>query len=367
MMRVLFQSRQTLFSVPGGDTVQILKTAEALRSLGCHVDVSTDLQPDLESYDLVHLFNLIRPQEVYLQALNAKRQGKKVALSTIYVSYAEYERNARRGLGGLAACCLSEPQLEYLKVLARAVKNREMNPGTMALLSNGFKRLQRQVLDMVDILLPNSDSEMARVRADFPAVASKPWFSVPNAVDADQFGLSEPLAPEDREGVICVARIEGRKNHLNLVRAMNGLPWSLTIIGQPAPNHLGYFREVQQAAGPNVQFVGPFDHEQLPAYYRAARVHCLISWFETTGLSSLEAGVAGCNLVITDKGDTRDYFGDHAFYCEPDDVASIRSAIIRAYESPIDLHLRHRILTRYNWQQAGEVTLRGYLRALGGS
>ena len=55
-MKVLFLSRKTLFSVQGGDTVQILKTAEALRRKDVFVDVSTELEPDLRGYDLVHVF-----------------------------------------------------------------------------------------------------------------------------------------------------------------------------------------------------------------------------------------------------------------------------------------------------------------------
>jgi len=51
-MKVLFQSRTTLFSVPGGDTVQLVKTAEYLRKLGVEVDISTELEPCLDVYDL---------------------------------------------------------------------------------------------------------------------------------------------------------------------------------------------------------------------------------------------------------------------------------------------------------------------------
>ena len=93
-MKVLFQSRKTLFTVPGGDTTQILKTKEYLERLGVKVDISLDLEPCLESYDIVHVFNLMRPQELYLQVKNAKKQGKKVALSTIYGPYIEFEKKA---------------------------------------------------------------------------------------------------------------------------------------------------------------------------------------------------------------------------------------------------------------------------------
>src|SRR5260370_35653627 len=50
-LRVLFLSRTTLFSVPGGDTTQVMKTAEALRTRGCEVTVSTDIDPDPSGFD----------------------------------------------------------------------------------------------------------------------------------------------------------------------------------------------------------------------------------------------------------------------------------------------------------------------------
>lgn len=368
-MRVLLQSRTTLFTVPGGDTIQVLKTAEALRDKGCAADVSTELASDVSGYDLVHLFNLTRPQEMYLQASNAKKQGKKVALSTIYVSYAEYEQRVRGGIAGFLARTLDPGQVEYLKIAARALKNREIHRGTVILLLRGYRTLQKDVLNMVDVLLPNSSSEMERVIHDFPDASTRQHIVVPNAVDRTLFAADPaPLSPDMeqyRGCVLCVARIEGIKNQLNLVRAMKGLPWQLVLIGKPAPNHAAYFERIRNEAGPNVHTLGELEHSRLPEFYRAARVHVLASWMETTGLSSLEAGAMGCNLVITGKGDTREYFGEHAFYCEPESVESIRAAIVKAYESPPDTGLREQILRDFIWEKTAEKTLEGYRLALG--
>ena len=123
-MKVLMQSRVSLFSVPGGDTIQILKTKDCLKKIGIEVNISTELAPDLDGYDLVHLFNLTRPQEVYLQARNAKKFGKKIVLSPIYVVYADYDRKGRDGFTRVIFKNLSTGQIEYLKVLARAIKNK---------------------------------------------------------------------------------------------------------------------------------------------------------------------------------------------------------------------------------------------------
>ena len=43
----------------------------------------------------------------------------------------------------------------------------------------------------------------------------------------------------------------------------------------------------------------------------------LPSWFETPGLAALEAALAGCSVVITPFGSTREYFGDLVEYARP--------------------------------------------------
>ena len=97
-MKVLFQTRTNLYDAPGGDLVQINNTKLFLEKQGIIVDISLDFNPDLTGYDVVHLFNLMDPQDIYLQMLNAKRQNKKIVLSTIYGLYTEFERKARGGI-----------------------------------------------------------------------------------------------------------------------------------------------------------------------------------------------------------------------------------------------------------------------------
>jgi glycosyltransferase involved in cell wall biosynthesis len=210
---------------------------------------------------------------------------------------------------------------------------------------------------------------MKRVREHFAESKNIKYAVVPNGVDLDIFDanrpiLSNPLLEKYQGCVLSVARIERLKNQLNLVRAMKDLPWDLLIIGNHAPNHKSYFDQIRKEAGPNVHFIEQIDHALLPQYYKLAKVHALVSWIETTGLSSLEAGAMGCRLVITRKGDTYDYFGDHAFYCEPDDVRSIKNAIIRAYESTADPGSRSHITNNYTWDKAADATLKGYAMVL---
>jgi len=367
MLKVLMQGRNSLFNVPGGDTIQILKTKECLNKIGIEVNISTELEPDVGGYDLVHLFNLIRPQEVYLQARNAKKHNKKVVLSPIYADYTEYDKKGRHGFTHMIFKNLSTGQIEYLKVLARAIKNKELHKGTVTLLLNGYLKLQKKIIYMTDMLLPNSNSEIGRIKRTFD-LKSLDYIVVPNAVDINKFDFEKTNIDKEIKNftdcVLCVARIEGIKSQLNLVKAVKGLPLKLILIGKPAPNHLKYYQKVKKEADNNVIILDYISHEKLPQYFKIAKVHALPSWFETTGLSSLEAGVMGCNLVISDKGDTREYFKDFAYYCDPESVKSIREAVIQAYENPINPKLKEHIMKNFNWDKTAEKTSEAYQKVL---
>lgn len=363
-MKVLFQSRKTLFTAPGGDTTQILKTKEFLEKLGVHVDISLELTPDVSDYDIVHVFNLMRPQELYLQVKNAKRYNKKVALSTIYGPYEEYEKKARGGFLQKINQYLSITQIEYLKVIARAILNFELSKGTLIYLLNGHKRLQRKIIRMVDVFLPNSHSEMKRVAKDFKLTKYN-YVAVANAVDVDKFNYEQvtidPKFEKYRDCVLCVSRIEGRKNQLNIIRACKNLPYKFVFIGKAGANFKKYYQQCIEEANDNTYFLGQIEHEKLPQFYKLAKVHILASWMETPGLSSLEAGVMKTNIVVTKKGDTEDYFRQYGFYCEPDDLNSIEKAVIDAYNTPVNNGLRDLILENYKWEDTAKQTYDGYL------
>jgi len=356
-----------LFNVPGGDTIQVIKTKEYLEKLGHRVDISTELEPDVRDYNLIHLFNLTRPQEIYLQAKNAKRQGKKVVLSPIYVNYSEYDRNCRTGLVKILANIFESRKFEYLKVFGRVIKNKELHKGTATLLVQGYAKLQKEVLKLVDALLPNSSSEMNRIIIDFN-LTGKRYFVVPNAVDSKLFSDDALVIDKElnkfRNCILCVARIEGIKNQLNVVKAVKELPFKLVLVGKVAPNHKRYLYQIKREATKNVYVLGEIEHCFLPQLYKVARVHVLASWFETTGLSSLEAGAMDCNLVIGDRGDVREHFKDYAYYCDPGSVESIRKAIVKAYENPLNPKLKKHILNNYTWEVTAKKTLQAYEKVL---
>jgi glycosyltransferase involved in cell wall biosynthesis len=131
-------------------------------------------------------------------------------------------------------------------------------------------------------------------------------------------------------------------------------------VGNESKNQKEYVDLVYKEAGENVFFLGAVSQEDLSELYKVAKVHALVSWMETPGLSSLEAAVMDCNIVVTKKGDTEEYFQDLAYYCEPDDVESIKNAIELAYTNPINPELKSKVLTNYIWEKTAEETLKAY-------
>jgi glycosyltransferase involved in cell wall biosynthesis len=208
------------------------------------------------------------------------------------------------------------------------------------------------------MLLPNSENEYKRLVQTYGI--EKKYVVVPNGADTAMFRYSS-TEKKDPDMVLCVARIELIKNQLNLVKALNGSRFRLYLVGDPAPNHQGYYRECKKAAAANIYFVGSLSQEDLVKYYSKAKVHVLPSWFETTGLSSLEALHCGCNIVVTRHGDTEDYFDkQHCFYCDPGSVGSIKEAIEKAAEKETDAGYIRDMAAKYNWQKAAEKTLEAY-------
>ncbi len=358
-MKVAFISRASLFSDKGGDTIQLINTATELKILGIEVDVFlADQNPDYSKYDLLHFFNIIRPDDILP---HITRGHVPFVVSTIFVDYSEYEKKARQGLSAFLFRFLPPNLIEYLKALARFAVNGVKIKSRYFLL-NGQKKSIRKIVRMTQMLLPNSKSEYERLSHAYDI--QKKYRIIPNGIDKILFTPGMNEIQRDERLILCVARIEGRKNQLNLIRAIADKPYRLVLIGAVSTNQTDYYVQCKQAAGPNVEFIDFLDQNLLLDYYRKAKVHVLPSWFETTGLSSLEAAAMGCNIVITRKGDAYEYFENDAYYCDPESPDSIFQAIDQAAKNDIPGGLSSKVLNQYTWEIAAKKTMEAYFEIL---
>ncbi|MGQ9658285.1 MAG: glycosyltransferase family 4 protein [Fimbriimonadales bacterium] len=226
----------------------------------------------------------------------------------------------------------------------------------------------KRLLNLACVLLPNTQAEALQLQQIF-RLSPQRIEVIPNGVEArfaeadpDWFrretGIREPF-------VLCVGRIEPRKNQHRLIRALSGTGIPLVLIGNPiSDDYLALCREL---ASDSVYFLPavPHDSPLLAGAYAACRVFALPSLLETPGIAALEAGVAGARVVVTPYGGAREYFGDYALYPEPRSVQSIRQAVLQAWETPHDPDtLRQHLLTHFSWETVAQKTLQVYQRVL---
>jgi len=334
MLNVLFQIRHDYMKNIAGDSIQMIKTREYLLKLGLNIDISTDCKMNLSKYQLVHIFNILKAGEPYKFLQNAMKQKKPYVLSTIYWNPTRYTDNQSGNF---------PPQNWWHKQYAPRIE----------LLSNAR------------VLLPNSMAELQLIEKDFQI--KKKYFIIPNCCDkffyyskADDFIQKHNL----RDFVLCVGRICPRKNQLSLIKALKKTGLKLVLIG-PSGNREYYKKCNDLTECGDVLFLNSVKHEDLASAYAAAKVHVLPSHFETPGLASLEAGLAGCGIVTTKMDATIEYFRNMAIYCLPYSVKSIKKAVLEAYEKPYDCErLKEHILKNYIWEIAAEKTLKAYEYAL---
>lgn len=353
-LRIAFISRPTLFTVRGGDTIQMERTAKELRAKGVSVDILTGNTPvEYSNYDILHFFNLIRPANILGHLKNSRLP---FVISPVYVDYSIYEKGNKAGLRGRLMTVLSKWSMEYVKVIGRYFLNKEPI-GSVEYLLRGHKSSMQYILSKSAHILPNSFSEIQRLQKEF--LIRSPYTVVPNAIDPDCFSKQVEVERDDNL-IVCVARIEGSKNQLNLIRALKNTGFRLILIGKAAPNHQQYLSACKAEADDTVEFLGELPHEAIQGYYHRAHIHAMPSWFETTGLSSLEAAYCGCKVVMGSNGDEKEYFGDQAFYCNPASPESIREAILKAAQTPHRDTLQEKIDKNFTWQKAAEKTLEAY-------
>jgi glycosyltransferase involved in cell wall biosynthesis len=371
-MKVLLSGRASLYDDVGGDTVQITKYREYAEKNGVRMICATGTQPDVSPADLVHCFNIQVIDQTYAQIRWAKEKGKKVVFSPVYWNLDEYQRFRMEHARELGNSRLKEhlkkrwnSHVDCLKQMARHSPRMPHVRSLTRLLRKGKCRLQQECLLLADLILVSAPSERRILVRDFPLTDPGKVKVLANGVDR-MFYRPEPESFVRRFGIkdflLCVGRVEPHKNQVSVIRAVRSLPYSLVIVGSQRDPH--YSALCRESANSRTRFFGYLPHPLLPSVYAAARAHILASWFDIPGLVNLEAGLAGCNVVSTNRGSTQDYLEKNAWYLEPGNVSSIKMAIRAAMESPRKPDLVQNLLGKYCWEQVAQQLVRYYQETL---
>jgi glycosyltransferase involved in cell wall biosynthesis len=349
-IKVLFYTEPTAFQIFGGAEIQMLKTKEYLERTSSHVKVKFfDMFNDkLDDYDILHCFHL-RSECLSLCKL-AKEMGLKVVLSTIYWP----EHRKRLSLKEI----LDKPMLLYSNL---------KNFKTFTL-KNLYPH--KEFLETADVVIPTSMIEAKLLSGRFK-INPRKFLPVPVGVEKI-FSEAKPdlfvNKYKIKDFVLFVGRIERTKNVLTLLKACRDLKIQTVLIGHFNPWQHDYYMECKKIMeqSHNIRFLGfmPQYSRELVSAYTAAKVFVLPSWHEIPSLSALEAALAGCNVVITKNGSTKEYFRDYALYVDPASQDDLKAKILEAYRSPKDGKLKQHILGNFTWERTAKETLDAYRLAL---
>lgn len=331
----------------GGGEIQAAETARALESAGVDVRSAGDANFAGHPVDgrVLHLFGS-RPDHLGL-AQAAHSAGARVVLSP--VAWFDYVARWREcgPLWRRAWQCTS-------LWARRAFPN--------------LPDWRRRLYLASDLLLPNSRAEATQLETMLGVPAERIRV-VPNGASerfahatADLFFETYGL----RDFVLYAGRIEPRKNQLGFLKAMQQTDLPIVVLGDPVSEYRWYYDRCRALAGSNVHFLPRFAHDSslLASAFAACRCLALTSWFETPGLVSLEAGMSGTPLVLTQRGSAQEYFGALATYVDPRSPAEIRRAVVNAFEQPRNRELSTHVQSRYTWSAVARATWEAYQSVL---
>lgn len=342
-MKVGFIAPQSISVTNGGVRTQALMTAKHLKDLGVQVHfISPWDDISMLDIDLFHVFSASVENIGIISRLRS--QNKKIVLSPVIFS--------NRSGANIKRFLSFEEKLTSI--------------------SNGIRSefsQKKEICKQVDILLPNTSEESKLISTAF-RISDYNLHVIPNGVET-RFSKSNSSAFEEKTGlkdfILCVGQVSTpRKNVLKLLESFSEINENLVIIGEF--NDSEYSRKCISIAAKNdrIHLMNTLDHnsELLASAYAACKVFVLPSQFETPGIAALEAGLAGANIVITEVGGTRDYFGNYVNYVSPYSKKSIKSGIQKALEKTKSNELKDHILQNFTWDKVAEQTLDQYKKVL---
>jgi glycosyltransferase involved in cell wall biosynthesis len=342
-MRVLLVPYPGSFELVGGHVTQQVETARALERAGVDARIGTVHEAVTGRYDVVHAFGDVRP------LLERGTPRATLVVSPIYfprsvVLGPVYRRATRKGM---------------LKTRLRHRASAFRRPRAWRRRIVDFCEM-RAAWRKADVVVVNSVAEGQLLERDgnsFPNLRVAHSGVAPESFEGDAKEGRRILGLDDEPFVLSVARVEPIKNQVSLAISLQRLRYRLVLVGGVLPGNERFFSAVQEAA-PRLVHVPRIDHEQVRHVHAAAAVHALPSWFETTGLSTLEALAAGRPAVVAGGPCVEEYFSGCATVCDPGDIGSIRQAIEGAARGPFGCE--RELAASFSWDNTAQALITAY-------
>ena len=113
---------------------------------------------------------------------------------------------------------------------------------------------------------------------------------------------------------------------------------------------------------PNIQVLGFISEEEKINLYKRAKVFALPSIMEGVGIVAVDAANYGCEIVITEIGGPKEYYGGKAFVVNPYSVDDIGRAIVEALSGnkSFQPELSKQVHKEFNKKHIAQLLLKEY-------
>jgi glycosyltransferase involved in cell wall biosynthesis len=368
-MKILILNRLDAKIHPAGDTAFINNLAMQLKKLKVDVDISSELKPNIKKYDLIHLVNISRPFETFIQFNHIKKSKKRIVFMPIYQDFTKWSKNGTFGIiGKLFQLIPSQNAIEFLKNTGRCILDKKVLSTLPIQFLYSYTYLQNYLLQNSDGLLFSTNLEKKYIEKKFN-IKMKMHTLIPSGFDKSfSKATSDAFIKKykTKNFVLCVANFHSRKNQLNLLKALRNSPFKIVLVGQKIKTHSKYFSLIQKEieTNKNAIIIPNLSAELLKSAYAAAKVHVLPSWTENSPLVTLEAAAGGCNIVTTINSFGNEFLGSDVWYCDPGNIESINTAVEKAYKARKTKRLKNYVLKHFTWEIIAKKTLNFYNQTL---
>lgn len=307
----------TLMGRQNGVVSQAVTWSAGLERAGASVDLVSPWETyNWSSYDAIHAFGIGH----YLSILPPLREmgARRIVLSAIYDSNR------------------SENFASFLSRLDFPVG--EMRTIWAAL---------RATLPHVDTVLVRSEFEASKVASIFGV----PRHKIVNVPLPVRFGQRELGVNAIKEPICSHVSILSApiKNVDRLIQAAVKYGFPLHLAGRIKDDRFRSRLASLTRTHSNVVYHGPLSDDELKYLYARSRVFALPSLMEGVGLVGLEAALYGADIVITERGGPKEYYGELAHRVNPESVDDIGRAVMKFLDGrTFQPELSHRIQTEFS-------------------
>lgn len=310
----------------GGPSVRVPATVQALRAKGVRAELVSESIENFSRAPVAHVFNVWHPTTCQAALARARSANKAVVLSPIFLDLSRTEVFSKM-VPSLLENLKGGALVRMLSELAAQIRSEPNLP--MTEIYPGYHDEVAAVVHAADHVICLSEHE-ARCLDHIGAVGSRRSI-IRNAVDPGRFAGADPDLFRKAHGlddyILCVGRIEPRKNQAMLAEAARRMGRKVVFIGHDGtPAYAGLARERAGDAGLFISRINP-DDPMLASAFAGASVFALPSWSEGAPLAALEAAAAGAPLVLSDRSSEAEYFGERARYVNPADLDGMMAAL----------------------------------------